>query len=330
MLKVLVIIILTFIFLINPIQENFEDEPVDVVYTWVDGNDKNWIKKKNNFLPKEYSRDANEDIRFKNINELKYSLRSIEKFAPWINHIYIVVDDEQSPNFLKKHPKLTIIKHSQIMKDIPTFNSQAIEANLQNIPGLSNNFIYFNDDCFLGNYLKKTDMISRGGKPYYFKNFDCKFQGEPLNEDEGYVSAWKNTFNTLNKDFKKQDFSCLWHHPILLKKSLINNVKNKYKILYNRTSASKFRHKMNIPPIGFAVHYGKLNGDYEERKPHNNIYFNYPDSKDIKPKLNNIKETKPLFFCINNIIPNDNTNELLKFFEEYYPNKSEFEICLKT
>ncbi len=72
---------------------------IDLVYLWVDENDKNWREKKSKYTTKSYNKDAVDDCRFVNNDELKYSLRSIEKYAPWINRIFIVTDN-QTPEWL--------------------------------------------------------------------------------------------------------------------------------------------------------------------------------------------------------------------------------------
>lgn len=87
--------------------------------------------------------------RFADHNELMYSLRSIEKYAPWIRNIFLVTNG-QVPNWLDvNHPKIHLVNHSTIFPNknhLPTFNSLAIESHLYEIPGLSDDFIYLNDD----------------------------------------------------------------------------------------------------------------------------------------------------------------------------------------
>ncbi|KAJ8956361.1 hypothetical protein NQ318_015099 [Aromia moschata] len=91
--------------------------------------------------------------RFDDKYELKFSLRSLEKYAPWVNHVYIVTNG-QIPYWLNlDYEKVSIVTHDEIFRDtisLPSFSSPAIECNLHRIPGLSKRFIYFNDDIFLG------------------------------------------------------------------------------------------------------------------------------------------------------------------------------------
>lgn len=167
--------------------------PVDVVYTWVNGSDPRWKAEKDFWhkhwiasltgqpLPKRSDADlsgikgkddSNSDNRFRDNEELRYSLRSIEKYAPWVRHIYIVTDG-QIPSWLDiDSPRLTVVPHRDIFQNtshLPVFSSPAIEWSLDNIPGLSEWFLYFNDDVFLGAPVFPEDFVSqRGVQKAYF------------------------------------------------------------------------------------------------------------------------------------------------------------------
>ncbi|KAF0979544.1 hypothetical protein FDP41_001408 [Naegleria fowleri] len=101
--------------------------------------------------------------RFRDNDELKFSLRSLERFAPWVRNIYIVTNG-QVPNWLNiKNPKIKIVKHSDIYRDVshlPVFSSPSIESHIHRIPGLSKKFIYLNDDVMFGNFVYPEDFYS--------------------------------------------------------------------------------------------------------------------------------------------------------------------------
>lgn len=136
-------------------------EPVDVVYTWVDGGDPAWRSRLRRALDQTDLRttepSALAESRFTSRDELKYSLRSLEYYASWANHIYIVTDN-QVPEWLNiNHPKITVVDHREIFTDptvLPVFNSHAIESQLHHIDGLRDRYVYLNDDCF---FLRPTD-----------------------------------------------------------------------------------------------------------------------------------------------------------------------------
>ncbi|CAH2277571.1 N-acetylglucosamine-1-phosphotransferase subunits alpha beta isoform X1 [Pelobates cultripes] len=115
-----------------------------------------------------------EDIsasRFEDNEELRYSLRSIEKFAPWVRHIFIVTNG-QIPSWLNlDNPRVTIVTHHDIFLNtshLPTFSSPAIESHIHRIPGLSQKFIYMNDDVMFGTNVWPDDFYShsKGQKVY--------------------------------------------------------------------------------------------------------------------------------------------------------------------
>src|SRR5690606_32380528 len=101
--------------------------------------------------------------------ELRYSLRSIEAFAPWFNRIFIVTNG-QVPAWLRDDPKVVVVTHSEILEPqyLPTFNSHVIGSALHRIPGLSEHYIYFNDDVFLLRPISRNEAFSDGGLSYAF------------------------------------------------------------------------------------------------------------------------------------------------------------------
>lgn len=145
---------------------NLQHEKIDMVYLWCDGNDPEFMKRKNYYLELENKQcqDNEEAVgckRFFDNEELKYSLRSLEMYAPWINHVYIVTD-RQVPKWLNTdYEKVTIVDHSEIMPKeiIPCFNSDVLEYFLPFIPNLSEKFLYGNDDTFFGRSVIPEDFF---------------------------------------------------------------------------------------------------------------------------------------------------------------------------
>ncbi len=136
-----------------------KDVSIDLVYMWVDGNDPKWLEKKQRFMDNK----LNTVGRYQDNQELKYSLRSIEKHLPWIRKIFILTDD-QTPAFLDtSHPKIEIVHHSQVIpKEIlPLFNSTSIEYFIYKIPGLSEHFLFANDDTFVNDDLTPSFFFSK-------------------------------------------------------------------------------------------------------------------------------------------------------------------------
>ncbi len=148
------------------------DHAIDAVITWVDGSDPAHRKKRLLALNEDphagspaLSSRADE-TRFLDNGELRYCMASIRTFAPWIRRIFLVTDN-QHPGFLTKEVcekhKITIVDHTEIFDGydwaLPTFNTRTIETALWRIPGLSDKFIYFNDDFVITAPVRVEDFF---------------------------------------------------------------------------------------------------------------------------------------------------------------------------
>ena len=141
---------------------------IDFVITWVDGTDPKWLAEKLRTLQEtdflETQKTDSSDLRFRNdFDFLRFWFRGVEKFAPWVNQIFFVTYGHL-PSWLNlNHPKLKIIRHEDFIPQefLPTFNSHTIENHLHLIPGLSEYFVYFNDDFYLLKTTKPTDFFAK-------------------------------------------------------------------------------------------------------------------------------------------------------------------------
>lgn len=184
---------------------------VDLVYLWVNGNDPEWQAKRNACIgTAETQRGVNCKGRYADNDELKYSLRSVAQYASWIHKIYIVTDN-QVPSWLDtSNPKVRIVDHKEIMPEIclPCFNSAVIEHFLYNIPGLSEHFLYANDDMFVNRPVKPDDFFAQDGLPIVRFNrrplrkftlwFKEKVQGRALSN---YVQTIRRSAEMVEKKY---------------------------------------------------------------------------------------------------------------------------------
>ena len=126
---------------------------IDVVITWVDGNDPVLNAKRAAYIHPDQAREK--DIaapnRYSNSGEIYWCVRSVNKFMPWVRRIFIITDG-QDPHIESRIP-IEIVDHKVIFRDyeeyLPTFCSNSIEAMMWRIPGLSEHFIYLNDDFMI-------------------------------------------------------------------------------------------------------------------------------------------------------------------------------------
>ncbi len=240
--------------------------PVDIVYSWVDGTEPEFAALREKWRRQMGVEDPQIASlrRFDDNCELKLSLRSIEKFAPWINNIYILVAN-QKPKWLDtSHPKIHLVDLGDIYPNkewLPVFNSHALEFQLHHIPNLSEHFLYSCDDMLLGQPCTKEDFflfdpsgdlaktkprlsLTSYNIPYYlFRN------------PTRYRMAWCNLRGVLEKEFPGKRISyILNHHMMPMCKSSMAETAAAYPQLYAQVSASRFRSPKDIPPIGFTTY----------------------------------------------------------------------------
>ncbi len=136
---------------------------IDFVVTWVDGNDEAWQQEKAKYSPVKTDNSSSNN-RYRDWGMMKYWFRGVEKFAPWVNHVYLITCGHY-PDWLNlDNPKLTLVKHTDYIPQelLPTFNSNTIEMYSHKIPGISENYVVFNDDMMLLSPTKETDFFVDG------------------------------------------------------------------------------------------------------------------------------------------------------------------------
>lgn len=319
---------------------------VDIVYTWVEADEKFekekkfWLEKENNFKNIDISL-SNETIRFESNEELKYSIRSLEKYFPHYNNIYIIVKDGQYPKFLDfTNPKIKLVFHSQIIPAdyLPTYNSMSIELYLHHIPNLSEYYLYLNDDFM---FLKKLDIsyFMNRNNVLYLNHDTSKYK--LTDEMTKYVKNDKDNYefksgwcynnlllDTLGKPEKDGRY-VITHMPKMYKKSYDNILEQILKNHYNegetincfdKTGMSKFRKNSNLFLVAIVKDYlYKYMFDTIEKK--SKLYL--IDMNNKKPvNMNAIKNSE--FLCIASVT-SSGKDEYRKLMNEIYPDKSSFE-----
>lgn len=144
-------------------------DPIDAVITWVNGSSQAHRSKRQAHMAQAdlpLHENAINPHRWACNHEILYCLQSIHNFAPWTRTIWIVVDDETPDlSHLSEdvRAKVRFVFHHEIFAEfaamLPTFNSLAIESLIWRIEGLSECFMYFNDDVFLTAPLHPDDVF---------------------------------------------------------------------------------------------------------------------------------------------------------------------------
>lgn len=234
--------------------------PIDVVFTWVNDKDPEWISRYNYFR-ESYSGDiglhAKDLARFSNHDELKYSLRCVIKNIPWVRNVFIVTDN-QRPDWIDidYDKRVTIVDHRDIISEkyLPTFNSHVIEAHLHNIEGLAEHFIYFNDDVFVARPLPVGHFFKSNGNASLFLSKKNLNQMNRKGTSTPTMHASLTGRSLLSKQFNSQQIdSPLVHTYVPLRKSQYKKCWSIFESEIKRFLPNKFRSNNDLNMATFLV-----------------------------------------------------------------------------
>ncbi|TWG67384.1 MULTISPECIES: stealth family protein [unclassified Aminobacter] len=296
-------------------------KPIDAVIAWVDGDDPAHAAKRGLYLEgngKAVSTSASAASRFSDRGEIYYCIASILKHAGFIRRIYVVTAD-QSPRHLAdfaragicEADRIVVVDHKEIFRGyeqyLPTFNSLTIEAMLWRIPGLSENFVYLNDDFFINAPLSPSDFVGEDGKVVvygrvlpnfhhvarlYLKKVLLSALGR--NVYPGFRSAQIRS-STL---FGLQQFVEVGHSPQTLTKSVFRDLFEEHPDKLAQQLAPRFRTADQFLPAGVSHHFHLRQGTIEVRPPADA----YLKADNLSPaKLDDIRLERYLFGCIQNL-----------------------------
>ncbi|MFC8436816.1 stealth family protein [Streptomyces griseoincarnatus] len=307
--------------------------PIDVVYTWVDGNDPAWRRRRSAYGEGGYHTEAANAARYISRDELRYSLRALEQNAPWVRHVYLVTDRQRPAWLNDTHPRLTVVDHSEIFPDpsaLPTFNSHAIESRLHHIKGLAEHFLYLNDDMFLGRPVTPQDFFLSNGMTRTFFSPAQVPRRRPSGTDRPVDAAGKNNRRLLRERFGPVIVQKLRHAPYALRRSVLEEIEREYPEVHRQTSHSRFRSPTDISIPSSLYHYYAY---FTGRAVPSDIKFAYLDLSrpEIQRRLGILLARRDRqAFCINDTLSDGNDVErqtvmLGAFLEAYYPVPSPFE-----
>lgn len=323
-----------------------DNDKIDMVYLWCDGNDPEFVKRKNQYLgiediKEQKNNEAVGDARFFDNEELRYSLRSLEMYVPWINHIYIVTD-RQVPKWLNTdYEKVTIVDHSEIMPQeiIPCFNSAIIEYFLPFIPNLSEKFLYGNDDTFFGEEMRPEDFFIDNKPIVRVKKIRRKKLSYYQRKEYNYYGTVLNSLELLKAKYGKNDSYELHHNIDAYRKSLFISTLNKFKDNLKMCIRNRFRKANDIQRILFnldMVYSGKAILKIVSNPKPWRLRFHFIkkvkweslcDTENSKKLHKRLTKYKPKFFCINSNTDctADEKIKNKKFMESLFPKPSKFE-----
>jgi Stealth protein CR2, conserved region 2/Stealth protein CR1, conserved region 1 len=289
------------------------DEAIDVVIAWVDGRDRKHRAKRNRYLTDpggdaEPERDAHCGRRFSDNDEIRFCLRSIRNYAPWVRTIWLVTDN-QVPAAIDRgraeRDNIRIVDHREIFRGyqqlLPTFNSLAIESMLWRIEGLADRFMYFNDDMMLVGPVEPTDFFSHDGKVIL----------------RGRWSNWKerpdkgNSFHGSNKllgaemlGYTPERFFSTDHAIYPLLRPAMEVLFDEFKPAFIANAGYRFRNREQFWPISAHDHLLLKSDRARVMKPRNTAHFSKRYCLTASPaaleaRLKQLTEGTTRMACIN-------------------------------
>lgn len=308
-------------------QKSQETVNIDFVVLWVDCNDPNWIKSYNYYRPDKPIQDR---ARYRNWNIFRYWFRAVEKYAPWVNKVYLITNGK-FPDWINPNcEKLVLVKHSDYIpeKYLPTFNSGAIELNIGRIDSLSEHFVFFNDDMFI-NAPVAPEYYFRDGLPcdYNFESLyrnpsyskedkfgldivmfcDVALLNRHFNRKEVVRQAWRKwyglhlwgkplLFSLLLLGRSKFENFPLYHHEQPMLKSIFSEIWEKEEFFLDQ-SCTKFRNDISINQ--YLIRYWQFasNRFYPVKKK--GLAYHHYNKEIVDDLIKNLKEERCPSICIN-------------------------------
>ena len=302
--------------------------PIDAVVTWVDGNDERHRAKRMRYGNKAMlsADDVAGNTRYSSVGEIQYCIASINRFAPWINKIYIVTD-EQNPevdNFIKHHfpnrcVPIEIVDHKVLFKGyeefLPTFNSITIESMTWRIPGLSEYYIEFNDYFILAAPTMPEDFFTHDGKVICYGKKYCSLPVrisrifKRHKNGEKKITFKETMMNGASLLGERWFFIKIYHTPRALLKSVYREYFGTHEEILKKNISYRFRSHRQFNPQ--EIQYMLL---YKSKRcilqnAHENLLYLKP-KRNIGYTIRKLrffdKNTESKFACINSL---DNTGK---------------------
>ena len=255
------------------------------------------------------------------------------QYAPWIHKIYIVTDN-QVPSWLDtSNPKVRIVDHKEIMPEIclPCFNSAVIEHFLYNIPGLSEHFLYANDDMFVNRPVKPDDFFAQDGLTIVRFNrrplrkftlwFKEKVQGRALSN---YVQTIRRSAEMVEKKYGIY-YGGKTHHNI--DAYLKSDYQHAAQVFDSEIKATFANHVRSASDVQRNIYsYVAL----AEKRAHLHYVTQRTSFRFHIHRENHYKKLKrynPMLFCMNDseFATDEDRKRMADFLSLRFPDKSQFE-----
>ena len=308
------------------------DFDIDIVFSWVDGAHD--ARRELMAQSQVNGADAGPD-RYRQIDELRYALRSVHAFAPWVRRIFIATDSPAPAWLDPDHPRVRIVRSEEFFEDptvLPTFNSHAIESQLHNIPDLAEHFLYSNDDMFFGRPVTPAMFFSPGGVSRFVEATTRIGLGETGPERSGHDNAMRVNRTLLRERFGRTITRHLEHCAAPLRRSVLAELEQEFPADFARTAASRFRAADDISVTNSLYHYYALMTGRAVTQ--NNLRVRYVETTlaESAGRLRQLeRQRRHEMFCLNDgnqpeISEDVRIATVTSFLERYFPVPGPWEL----
>lgn len=286
---------------------------VDVVYTWVNHADPDWAAMYARFkaqaageevggegAPAPKSADATALSRFHSNDELRYSLRSVAQNLPWVRQIYVFTNCAP-PDWLRtSHPGVRWVRHEDVIPSdyLPTFSSHVIESFLHRIPGISDQFIYINDDVFVAQPLRPRFFFEPNGLSRSLLESYAMVSGPMVEGDPDYLNASRNSAALIREVFGHVPTQLHRHTTFALRRDVLDEIEARWPDQLHALRKNRFRTGHDLNLVSFLYHHYALATCRAVEATATTAFVKSLDVR-WKRQLKRAEEISPEIICIN-------------------------------
>ena len=293
--------------------------------------------------------------RFRDNGELRYSLRSLERHAPWVRNVFIVHAGTPPAWLDTTCPGLRMVRHEEIFPDpgvLPTFNSQAIEMNLHLIPGISRRFLYLNDDFFMLRDTPLAWFLPPDCPPrFFFEPNPIPIQGtSQTTTDKGCAytlrfQPWKGSHRNPAVVHTRTGWrrflgltprrNMTAHVPQLYDKEMIRELETRFPAEFRATRGHRFRAPDDVALRILYAYSGLARGQLHPvlldwNSPDFHFVGLRDDLEQTRRGLERLEQDPPRFLCANDdVVSEDSNSPVLVYWKAVmarcWPRPSRFE-----
>lgn len=306
--------------------------PIDIVIPWVDGDDPAHRARRAMYMHS--GREARFDdiageTRYHQVGEIYFCVASVLRFVSFVRRIFIITDGQDphlgdyiASNFPGCTVPVEIVDHKTIFRGyeeyLPVFNSRAIEAVMWRIPGLSEHFIYMNDDFMFTAPVTRGDFFLEDGRPVCYARWQSAWwvfflhAVQPSRNGHKHFGFKYSQVQGARLAGKTALFLQIEHTPRAIRRSVMERYYTEHPESIVRNIRHRFRdsEQYNTQALYYALE--RRDGGCKVLSPHGRVVVLKPrKAKDyIARKLRLIDSSQGVKFCCMNSLDKASESEV--------------------